>query len=58
ALNARIVQKQPANDITARLGLNGRKALLGQLRHEAAQALAALDAGRAESLRKQLAALQ
>ena len=58
ALAARIVQKQTASEVAARFALSGRKALIGQLRQEAAQALTALDAGRAESMQKQVATLQ
>lgn len=58
ALSARIIQKQTANDVAARFGLSGRKTLIRQLRKEAAQALTALDVGRAESLQKQIAALR
>lgn len=57
ALRGRLA-RQSESQLCAASGLSGRKALLRQMRQEAARAMAALDAPRTESLRQQVSEMQ
>jgi tRNA(Met) cytidine acetyltransferase len=58
ALRAKLIQRNSDNDIVARFGLSGRKAMLLRLRQDAASALALLDEKRAEKLKDWVQNLQ